>query len=314
MRTRSWTAEVLVAGIDGGQSSTTAVVLDEHAAVLGRGVAGPSDHVDEAADSRRAAAALEGALKGAIAAAGLPPESRFAAIVAGISGYDGSFHGALPTLPADSVRYLHDAPIALAGAIGRRPGVVVVAGTGSVAYGENATGASLRVGGWGYLFGDAGSSFALARDALAYAMTESDLGKASALGQAACAFFDVKDLRELVHAYTTRAIARPQLAGFARVVVDAARLGSPAAGSLVDGAAEALAALAASVIERLELSELAVPVAFTGGLIGAGDLRARATARLAVLAPFAQVVEARSEPAVGAALLALADAGVARPA
>jgi N-acetylglucosamine kinase-like BadF-type ATPase len=302
-----------VAGIDGGQTSTTAVVLDEHAVVVGRGSAGPSDHVDEPADSRRCAAALEGALARAVEAARLPADTRFGAIVAGISGYDGALYGVAPALPSANVRYLHDAPIALAGAIGRRPGVVVIAGTGSVAYGEDASGTSARVGGWGYLFGDAGSGFALARDALALAMTESDRGVTSALGAAACAFFDVASLRDLVHAYTTRALSRPQLASFARVVVDAARLGSPEASALVDGAANALALHASWVIERLKLAEEPVPVAFTGGLVAVGDLRARATARLAKLAPFALAVEPRHEPAVGAALLALADAAATRP-
>jgi N-acetylglucosamine kinase-like BadF-type ATPase len=300
---------MIVAGIDGGQSSTTAVVLDGEGVEIGRGFAGPSDHVDEPAGSRRCADALESSLAAALAAAGLPPHTQLDAIVAGISGYDGVLHGVAPALPSAHVRLMHDAPIALAGAVGRRPGIVVIAGTGSVAYGEDRSGASVRVGGWGYLFGDAGSSYALARDALGYAMAESDRGVTSDLGAAACAFFDVPSLRALVHACTTRQIGRPQLAGFARVVVDAARLGKTEAATLVDAAAAALAELAVLAIARLELRGADVPVAFTGGLASAGDMPLRLAEKLGALAPNAQVVEPRNDPAVGAALLALAEAG-----
>jgi N-acetylglucosamine kinase-like BadF-type ATPase len=301
---------VIVAGIDGGQTSTTAIIMDDEATELGRGVAGPSDHVDEPADSRRCAEALEAALDAAMRAAGIAPGTQLDAIVAGISGYDGELHGVAPVLPAAQVRFMHDAPIALAGAIGRRPGVVVIAGTGSVAYGEDRSGRSVRVGGWGYLFGDAGSGFALARDALAYAMAENDRGGHSDLGDAACSFFDVPSLRALVRACATHAIARPQIAGFARLVVDAARLGKSEALTLVDGAVTALADLAALALARLDLSATSVPVAFTGGLAAAGDMRVRLAEKLAAVAPLAQAVEPHNDSAVGAALLALADAGL----
>ena len=300
---------MIVAGIDGGQTSTTAVLLDGDGTEIGRGVAGPSDHVDQPADSRRCADALESSVAAALAAGGLAPGTQLDAIVAGISGYDGVLFGIPPALPSVTVRFMHDAPIALAGAIGRRPGVVVIAGTGSVAYGEDRSGTSVRVGGWGYLFGDAGSGYALSRDALAYAMAENDRGVPSDLGAAACAFFDVPSLRALVAACTTNQIGRPQLASFARVVVDAARLGKTEAATLVDAAATALASLAALAIARLDLGDAAVPVAFTGGLASAGDMPLRLAEKLAVLAPHAHLVEPRNDPAVGAALLALAEAG-----
>ena len=186
-----------VAGIDGGQSSTTAVVLDEKGAVRGRGTAGPADHVDEPPGSRKFADACTTALAGALAAAGLPRDTRFAAVHAGLSGYDERFDGARPDLAADVVRVEHDAPVALAGAVQTLPAVVVIAGTGSVAYGKTADGLSVRTGGWGYLFGDAGSAFAVARDALAHAMGEDDRGARSPLGDAALAYFDRPNLRAL---------------------------------------------------------------------------------------------------------------------
>ncbi len=303
----------LVAGIDGGQSHTTAVIVDQDGVVRGRGRAGPADHVDEPPGSRKFAGASNDALMRALDAAGLPRATRFEAVHAGLSGYDADFDGAQPQLAAPIVRVQHDAPVALAGAVHTRPAVVVIAGTGSVAYGEAADGTAVRVGGWGFLFGDKGSAFAVARDALALAMAEDDRGARSPLGDAALAYFDRRDLRELATSALLRRVSRAELAGFARVVHDAARLGDAGASVIVDNAASALAALAATALARLNLRERSVPVAFAGGAYVNEAFFARTRERLGELAPHARAVTPRYDPAIGAALLAFADAGLAVP-
>ncbi|HEX3465466.1 MAG TPA: BadF/BadG/BcrA/BcrD ATPase family protein [Candidatus Elarobacter sp.] len=302
-----------VAGVDGGQSSTSAVVVDENGVVVGRGSAGPADHVDEPSGSRKCADASAAAVAHALDAAGLPTSTRFEAVRIGLSGYDGAFDGAQPSFAARSVRLLHDAPIALAGAVPNRPAVVVIAGTGSVAYAEDAAGASVRTGGWGYLFGDPGSAFAVARDALAHAMREDDRGERSPLGDAALAFFDRRDLRELATAALLGRLSRAEIATFARVVHDAARLGDVHAAAIVDGAATALAELAADAIARLRLEAEHVPVAFSGGAFKSEPFFARTRERLRALAPNASAVQPRYDPAIGAALLAFADAELPVP-
>jgi N-acetylglucosamine kinase-like BadF-type ATPase len=302
-----------VVGIDGGQSSTEAVIVDERGRVLAHGIAGPADHVDELPGSKKCAVACSLAVARALERAGLPAGTSFEAVHVGLSGYDGDFDGAHPAFPARSVRLQHDAPIALAGAVSVRPAVVVIAGTGSVAYGEDRAGTPVRVGGWGYLFGDEGSAYAIARDALAHAMREDDRGVRSALGDAALAFFDRTTLRELAtHALLGR-ISRGELASFARLVHDAARLGDGAAARIVDDAAGALAELAAVAIDRLDLRGASLPVALTGGAFANDAFVANVRDRLAGLAPDAVVVRARHDPAIGAALLAFADAGIPVP-
>jgi N-acetylglucosamine kinase-like BadF-type ATPase len=302
------------AGIDGGQSSTVAVVLDEGGRVRGRGTAGPADHVDEAPGSRKLADACAAALARALEAAGLARDTRFEAVHAGVSGFDGGFDGAPPSFAARSVRIEHDAPVALAGAVQTRPAVVVIAGTGSVAYGEDESGGTrVRVGGWGYLFGDEGSAFAVARDALAHAMAQDDRGVRSPLGDAALAFFDRRDLRALATAALQGRIGRSELAAFARVVHDAARLGDPGATAIVDRAADALADLAALAVGRLR-AEQAVTIGLSGGAFRAEAFAARVRTRIRELVPGASVTAARYDPAVGAALLAFADAGRPAPA
>jgi N-acetylglucosamine kinase-like BadF-type ATPase len=302
-----------VAGIDGGQSSTTAVVVDENGVLCARGTAGPADHVDEPPGSTKCADACAAAVARALDGARMPRDLRFEAVHIGLSGYDERFDGAQPTFSARSVRVQHDAPVALAGAVQTRPAVVVIAGTGSVAYGEDATGASVRVGGWGYLFGDEGSAFAVARAALARAMAEDDRGRRSPLGDAALAYFDRKTLRELATAALLGRLGRDKLASFARVVHDAARLGDPDASAIVTEAASALASLAAVALARLDLTEQTVPVAFSGGAFANEAFFARTRERLAALAPHAVATTPRYDAATGAALLAFADADLAVP-
>ena len=302
-----------VAGIDGGQSSTTAVVIDENGLVCARGTAGPADHVDEPAGSTKCADACTAALMRALDDARMPRDTRFEAVHVGLSGYDERFDGVPPAFSARTVRVQHDAPIALEGAVHARPAVVVIAGTGSVAYGEDAGRAAVRVGGWGYMFGDEGSAFAVARAALAHAMAADDHGRRSPLGDAALAYFDRRTLRELATDALLGRISRGKLASFARVVHDAARLGDTGASAIVGDAASALAALAAAVITRLNLAGEPVPVAFGGGAFVNEAFFARTRDRLAVLAPHALAVTPRYEPAIGAALLAFADADLAVP-
>ena len=303
----------LVAGIDGGQTSTTAVVIDEGGVVRGRGYAGPADHVDEPVGSRKCADACTTALMRALDQAALPRETTLEAVHVGLSGYDDEFDGLRPAFAARVVRLQHDAPIALAGAVQARPAIVVIAGTGSVAYGEDVDRASVRVGGWGYLFGDEGSAFAIARDALAHAMAEDDHAQRSPLGVAALAYFDRNDLRELATAALLGRIPRGELASFARVVLDAARLGDHDASAIVAEAASALAALATVAIARLHCSERPVPVAFAGGAFLNDAFLARTRERLGALSPNALAVTPRYEPAIGAALLAFADAELPVP-
>lgn len=301
---------MIVAGIDGGQSSTVAVVCDAAGAVLGRGVGPPADEVGETAGSRKTATACERALAEAMRVAELPAGSPLDAVVIGLSGYHGRLRGAMPSLGTARVRLMHDAPIALAGATRMRPAVVVIAGTGSVAYGEDAYGASFQVGGWGPIFGDDGASFALARDALAGAMRASDRGHPVPLGEAALAFFDLPDLRAVQDAVAAGALSRARLAGFARLVHNAARHGDADAAILVEASAAALASLAGTAVDRLR-GDADVTVAFVGGALNDPEHRMRVEDRARRAHPRAVVIAPEAEPAVGAARLALADAAAA---
>jgi N-acetylglucosamine kinase-like BadF-type ATPase len=299
----------LFAGIDGGQSSTVALVGDETGAILGRGTAGPCDWIGQAADSPRFAHALEGAIGEALRAATLPPDAQFETIVAGISGYEGTIHGLPPRLKARSVRYLHDARVAHAGAFELGEGIVVIAGTGSVALGRDVEGNEAIVGGWGFLFGDEGSAFAIARAALANAMRAEDAGEPETLAERAERFFNRPSLRAIARGFYTGAIDRTALAAFAAAVIGAAQNEKDAAArAVVDDAASALADLAARCAERLGRSGTLIDVALVGGTFASEWFRAQVGAQVLDRLPKARVVPPRRDPAEGALLLALEEA------
>jgi N-acetylglucosamine kinase-like BadF-type ATPase len=296
------------AGIDGGQSTTKAVVGDEGGRVLGRGTAGPADEVDEHADSTRLHDALSAALNDAMAHANLPGDTRFANIVAGISGYEGRVYGKQPELPTDALTLEHDAPIAHAGAFGGETGVIVIAGTGSVAYGRNEYGATALIGGWGYLFGDEGGAFSLSRDAITDAMRNSDAGVADDLTQIALQYFSVASLRSLSRAFYSGGISRAQFASFASVIVEQAEDFNEQAAQYVKDAANALVTLAMRAMDRVGLQS--PKVAYAGGMFESATVRDQVAQRMHELVPQAEHVEPRYDAAIGALLMAYRAAGI----
>jgi N-acetylglucosamine kinase-like BadF-type ATPase len=275
----------LFGGIDGGQSSTTAVVGDADGRVLGRGSAGPADEVGCDARSTRLKDALEGALAAALDDAGLPRDTRFEAIVAGVSGYAGASVGIAPGFNAARVRLMHDAPIAHVGALGGGPGVIVIAGTGSVVYGVGADGRAVTVGGLGYVFGDEGSAFGIARRAI----READ--ENGALRRRAAAFFGEASALDVARAVYAGRISRDRVAAFA-----AELLAVPDADveRLVDAE---VAALARQIARAKAMVAASGPVAATGGMTRDAYYMKRLGRLVDLVAPL-------DEPAIGALSMA----------
>ncbi|HEY6325679.1 MAG TPA: BadF/BadG/BcrA/BcrD ATPase family protein, partial [Candidatus Cybelea sp.] len=300
---RAFYVTMLAAGIDGGQSSTVAVVGDENGRILGRGTSGPSDEIGAGPESTRLRDALRSALDDAFAQAALPDGARCDAVVAGISGYNGRVYGRPPELPARRVVLMHDTPIAHAGALAGRSGVVVIAGTGSVAYTRDRDGASRIFGGWGFLFGDEGSAFRIARDALAGLMRAEDDGDASPAEEmrAALEFFAAPSLRDVARRFYHGEISRDRLAAFARVALAFERFRV-----LANRGADRLAGLACRAIDAGGVAR----VGLAGGIFRDAAFRERVGDGIRARVAGAEVFEARYDPAVGALLLAYRELGI----
>jgi N-acetylglucosamine kinase-like BadF-type ATPase len=294
------------AGVDGGQSSSELILANEDGTRAIRVKGPPCDLVGEAPGSRRRAQAIDGMLTTAWGQAGLSGEPNVRALVAGLSGYDGyEIEAALPESAIDRLRFVHDSEIAHAGALDGEPGIVVIAGTGSVALATDGVGRSLRAGGWGSTFGDEGSAFWLGRRAIARAMRARDRGSFAPRGEDALValvreHFGVRSLREIQHRFASGALSRPAIAEFAMTLVRV-REECEAAAELVDDAVRQLAELVRVADARLA-PERPRAVSYAGGLFAEAAIRERFTRALG--GTDFNVRTPRRTPVEGALLLA----------
>ncbi len=298
-------------GIDGGQSSTTALIGDEAGRLLGRGEAGPCNHVESETGKEKLVGAITQAVAAAAGAAGLAAAVRFAAACCGMSGGPADKRDLIADLlQAERLEVTDDAQIALLGATGGGPGIIVIAGTGSIAHGRNAAGQAARAGGWGYIFGDEGGGFDLVRQALRAALRlEEGWGPPTSLLALLLAATGASKANQLLHWFYTRDYPRDRVAGYASLVDQAAHQGDVVAGALLEQSAQQLAMLAASVRAQLFQPGEVVRVSPIGGLFGSRLLSERF--RLLVeMEPGAAVSPARHEPAAGALLAAYRSAGL----
>ena len=302
----------LYLGIDGGQTQTKAVIADATGRILGRGLGGPSNHVEAPGGRERLRRAIVDSAGGALRVAGLGDLDTltFAAVYCGMTGEaDFKTEVITPLFPRAIVRVEHDAPAALAGATLGAAGVVVIAGTGSVVYGENGEGAVARTGGWGYVFGDEGSGFGLARDGVRAALDAlDDVGPPTRLVETLTRRFGVQDLRLMPMAMYNGHISRDGVAEAAADVLDAWREGDDVAAQVVSTGLDALARRVRTVATRVQLAEPLV--CLSGGVFRSAPYAAAFTAAVQRLLPVARVQPARLSAAAGAVLLAFRTAGI----
>ena len=205
---------------------------------------------------------------------------------------------------AERVVVTTDIEIALAAAFADGPGIVVSAGTGSVAVGRDRTGRQHRIGGFGWQMGDEGSGYAIGRAALGAVSRAAD-GRSprTALTERVLSATRSEDLDALVR---WAAGASPaEVAALAPPVLETAATGDVLAQGIADYAARELSQLAICLLPVMEIDP-PVGVAITGGLLGADTpLRRRVLARLTE-EPGLQPIETSVDPVLGALRLAAA--------
>src|SRR6202521_4901153 len=163
-----------VLGIDAGGTKTVCLLADAQGAVVSEG-RGPGANL-HAAGELAVEKVLHEVMETAIGDRDISP----AAICLGVAGVDRADEartvGAIMRRIARHSRVLvvNDALIALVAGAGDAPGILLNAGTGSIAYGRNATGEAARAGGWGHMIGDEGSGYWIGREALAAVMRAAD--------------------------------------------------------------------------------------------------------------------------------------------
>jgi N-acetylglucosamine kinase-like BadF-type ATPase len=270
------TASQLFLGVDGGQSSTTAVIGDEAGRLLGTGVAGPCNHVGSADGRSKFLSAMEGCLAAACLEAGLDPRRvRFASACLGFSGGPADKQALVEEMiSAERLFVTTDAWIALSGAHCGEPGIIVIAGTGSIAFGRNAQGQTARAGGWGYVFGDEGGAFYIVRQALRAALrAEESWGPATALREALLDATGGASINDVLHRFYTSDFPRERIAALAHLVDQAADAGDEIAYGILEEAAAQLVGLARAVRRQIFLLSGTVPAAYIGGVFRSSIVR-----------------------------------------
>jgi len=205
---------------------------------------------------------------------------------------------------------VNDALVALVAGAGDQAGVVIVAGTGSIAYGRDSKGRAARAGGWGYLLGDEGGGFWIGRAALSAVVRQFDhRGPATLLTDLVLQQMQLSTPAEVIHVIYDRGLQRHAIAGLAGLVQRAMADGDAVAAEILDRASGELAGAAASVVTRLAMRGDVFPTVLAGGMFKAiPSLVSNVRSRLAEVAPRSEVKALEIEPAHGAVTLALAAA------
>jgi len=237
--------------------------------VLGHGLGGPCNHISGPEARSRFVSAIGGAVASACTQAGLSAQHReFTAACLGFSGGAEDKRALIAEMYViERLMVTTDALIALTGATAGSPGMITIAGTGSIAMGRNAAGRLARAGGWGYVFGDEGGGFDIARQALRAALRmEEGWGATTTLRAKLLDATGARDANELLHRFYTPEFPRPKVAGYARLVEEAAGEGDGIARELIAASAQQLAAITAAVRGQLfEDGEPAI-VCYIGGV------------------------------------------------
>ncbi|MER3430742.1 MAG: hypothetical protein C4324_06800 [Blastocatellia bacterium] len=300
----------LYLGVDGGGTKTHAVLINDRRELVGEGDAGPSNPLRVGVET--AVANIYKALAAAADHAGVSKHDVTAATLglAGVRRADlkqrvkQSFTLQTKIRGTDVVT---DAEIALFATTLGRPGIVVIAGTGSVCLGKNEKGEVAIAGGWGPLAGDEGGGVGIARLALqAVAKASDGRGIPTDLSQRASEYFRASGPENLIVAIYSPQVDNTRIAGFARDVVDAAKSGDAVAKEIIEESAVELGLAACAVIEKLGLKRKKAPVGMVGSIFEAGEMFEVPMLRtIRTVAPKAYLTEPKMPPANAAALMAL---------
>ena len=295
--------DALVAGVDAGGTHTVAVLVDgdggERARIDGPGAALRQGAEDTSADlvirmlddaARQAGGTAIDALVVGAAGAGHAPTR--AAFTAGLLS-----RGAPPR-----THVVTDAEAAFASAFGDGPGVLLLAGTGSIALARDPAGAPHRAGGWGWRIGDEGSGFAMGRAGVAAVCQALDgRGPVTVLRDVLPAAAGVADPDSLI--VWAREAAPAAVAALGAAVQDAARQGDPVASAIVQGAARDLLAHVLALQAHFPATA-PTPVILAGGALRHGGALREAVGELAGRSARLEIVERSIDAARGAAWLA----------
>jgi N-acetylglucosamine kinase-like BadF-type ATPase len=302
----------LYLGVDGGGTKTHIVLVNNDGEVVGEGFSGASNPLRVGIET--AVSNILDAVYRACDEAGLSRGDIVAAMV-GLAGLRRADlrqrirERLVQLLRNKRIEVGTDAEIALLGIGNHGPGLVIIAGTGSVAIGRNSKGERFSAGGWGPIAGDEGGGAGIALSALHRIAKASDgRAKPTAMSDMAVDYFRAGKLENLSVAIYAPQVDNARIAGFAKSVSDAARAGDAVAVEVLAEAGRELGLAARAVVEKLKLQRSKLPIGLVGSVFKSGRLVTDSlleTVRAA--APKAFLYERMNAPAYSAALMAFAN-------
>jgi N-acetylglucosamine kinase-like BadF-type ATPase len=307
-----------VLGIDAGGTKTVCHLADEHGTLVAEARAGGANL--QAAGELQVEKVLHDVMDAALGERDIVP----AAICLGIAGVDRPDDAAVVRGIMRRIGFkaralvVNDALVALEAGAPGEAGVVIISGTGSIAYGRNRRNQGARAGGWGHVLGDEGSGFWIGRAAMRAVLREADRrGPRTALTPLLLRHFGVSEAQSLIHEVYQNRLAPSAIGALAECVQAAFTMGDDAATGILRAAADELEAAGLSVARRLDLDREPFAFILGGGIFRAVPwLREELQRRLPVAIPVATARVLDREPASGAVSLAMQEArgGAAIPA
>lgn len=295
--------------VDGGGTKCLAVFADHEERIIGQGRSGSCNYqgIGVEAAAREIAAAIKAAMDDV-----RQTDQRFAGdapwevecAVFGLAGLDTEHDRIILEamvqniltdlhIEVDQLTVENDGFAALLGATGGEPGILVIAGTGSIAFGINEAGVTARAGGWGHRVGDEGSGYWIGKQAITAVLKCADgRGKPTQLTEEILSFLGLPNTDALVNWTYGSDYSVEKIGELSRLVSQTAERDDMVAIQILQRAAEELADTAKAVVDRLSLKEKKFIMILQGGVLqNAGIVREQVEKLVAGYAPYVQVAE-----------------------
>lgn len=303
-----------IVGVDGGGTKTEFVLIDRSGNVVGRERGGATNF--QIIGGKKLKEELLGCLNRLTKSANLPSH-KIDHIFLGLAGAGREddkkeiINLFEDTEFKDKVSVDSDAVVALAGAFGTAPGIIIISGTGAICFGMNNQAKVVRSGGWGYLLGDEGSGYFIGREALIAALKDFDgRGEKTTLRQEIERHFSLKSIDLIIPLIYQNKIDRGAIANLAPIVFQQASRGDASAEIIIRSAGRELGALAKAVALRLNFENEEIRVALIGSIFKQKEMLLNEISKeLFEVSWNIEIQEPMFAPEYGAALLALQKCG-----
>lgn len=269
----------LLLAIDGGQTSTKALVAQLDGTVIGSGRGSASDHFHIEGGIEKNRKAIHGATNAALADAGATAD-QIASVALGLTGCppEGEPRRPVYEIVNEIVRPEQtwigaDYITNLTGASAGGPGVVLVAGGGAISYGVTADGREALAGGFGFLLGDEGSAFKIGVAAIrAASRAEDRRGEPTVLEQIVRDYFEIPQVRQLPRIVYKAGFQRDRISLLTPLVAEAADNGDRVASKIISDAGRSIAEMALGIARQLFQPDEQLDVYYTGGVFNVGNI------------------------------------------